>query len=53
MERTKIYLGGIFMAKSSHTPDCRAKASQEYPDGSSCLFLVEKYNIGKKLLALL
>ena len=33
------------MAKSSHTPDCRAKASQECPDGSSCLFLAEKYNI--------
>lgn len=35
MEITKIYLGGIFMAKLPHTPEFRAKVSQEYLDGAS------------------
>lgn len=38
------------MAKSPHTPEFRAKVSQEYLDGSSYLFLAEKYNIGKTTL---
>lgn len=35
------------MAKSPHTPEFRAKVSQEYLDGSSYPFLAEKYGIGK------
>ena len=35
------------MDKSPHTPESRAKVSQEYLDGSSYPFLAEKYNIGK------
>lgn len=35
------------MSKSPHTPEFRAKVSQEYLDGSSYPFLAEKYNIGK------
>lgn len=35
------------MAKSPHTPEFHAKVSQEYLDGSSYSFLVEKYGIGK------
>ncbi len=50
MEITKRYLGGIFMTKSPHTPELRAKVSQEYLDGSSYPFLAEKYNIGKTTL---
>jgi transposase-like protein len=50
MEITKSYLGGIFMAKSPHTPEFRAKVSQEYLDGSSYPFLAEKYGIGKTTL---
>lgn len=38
------------MAKSPHTPEFRAKVSQEYLDGSSCPFLAEKYGIGKTTL---
>ena len=38
------------MAKSPHTPEFRAKVSQEYLDGSSYPFLAEKYNIGKTTL---
>lgn len=38
------------MAKSPHTPEFRAKVSQEYLDGSSYSFLVEKYGIGKTTL---
>lgn len=38
------------MAKSPHTPEFRAKVSQEYLDGSSHPFLAEKYNIGKTTL---
>jgi len=50
MEITKIYLGGIFMAKSPHTPEFRAKVSQEYLDGASYCSLASKYNIGKTTL---
>ena len=38
------------MAKSPHTPEFRAKVSQEYLDGSSYPFLTKKYNIGKTTL---
>ena len=38
------------MAKSPHTPEFRAKVSQEYLDGSSYPFLAKKYNIGKTTL---
>lgn len=38
------------MAKSPHTPEFRAKVSQEYLDGSSYPFLAEKYGIGKTTL---
>ena len=38
------------MAKSPHTPEFRAKVSQEYLDGSSYPFLAGKYNIGKTTL---
>lgn len=38
------------MAKSPHTPEFRAKVSQEYLDGSSYPFLAKKYNIGKTML---
>lgn len=38
------------MAKSPHTPEFRAKVSQEYLDGSSYPFLTKKYNIGKTAL---
>lgn len=38
------------MPKSPHTPEFRAKVSQEYLDGSSYSFLAEKYNIGKTTL---
>lgn len=50
MEITKSYLGGIFMAKSPHTPEFRVKVSQEYFDGRFYLFLAEKDNIGKTTL---
>jgi transposase len=35
------------MAKSPHTPEFRAKVSQEYLDVSPYPFLAKKYNIGK------
>lgn len=38
------------MAKSPHTPEFRAKVSQEYLDGSSYPFLAGKYGIGKTTL---
>lgn len=39
------------MAKSPHTPEFRARASQEYLDGyGSYDFLAEKYSIGSKTL---
>ena len=37
------------MAKSPHTPEFRAKVSQEYLDGlGSTTYLATKYNIGEK-----
>ena len=39
------------MSKSPHTPEFRAKVSQEYLDGiGSYRFLAERYHIGKKTL---
>lgn len=38
------------MAKSPHTPEFRAKVSQQYLDGRSYPFLAKKYNIGKTML---
>lgn len=43
--------GGFSMSKSPHTPEFRAKVSQEYLDGiGSYRFLAERYHIGKKTL---
>ena len=43
--------GGFSMSKSPHTPELRAKVSQEYLDGiGSYRFLAERYHIGKKTL---
>ncbi len=37
------------MAKSPHTPEFRAKVSQEYLDGlGSTTYLATKYNMGEK-----
>jgi len=44
-------MGDYFMAKSPHTPEFRAKVSQEYLDGvGSYDFISAKYSIGSKTL---
>ena len=46
-----LLMEDYFMAKSPHTPEFRAKVSQEYLDGlGSYDYLSTKYNIGSKTL---
>lgn len=46
-----LLMEDYFMAKSPHTPEFRAKISQEYLDGlGSYNYLSDKYNIGNKTL---
>lgn len=48
---TKIYLGGIFMSKSSDTPEFRVMISQEYLNIlDSYRFPADKYQFGCKTL---